>query len=202
MSAARGVSPKAKNIAGPPGDERQMIINCQQGDKQAFGFLVEKYKQRAYFTALGFVGSPECALDLSQDAFIRAFRAITRLDADKNFFTWYYRILRNLCFNFLRDKSRHARSFSEIDEKKLAKIPDLSFDTETVVERNEVHAIVWKSLYQLEKKQREIIILKDIQDLSYKEIAETLDCPVGTVMSRLYNARKALKAKLRGLYAR
>ncbi|MBN1998074.1 sigma-70 family RNA polymerase sigma factor [candidate division KSB1 bacterium] len=200
MPKAKDFSSNLKTKNQTTGDERQIIINCQNGDKQAYGFLVEKYKQRAYFTALGIVGSPDCALDLSQDAFIRAFRAITRLDADKNFFTWYYRILRNLCFNFLRDKSRHARSFSEIDEKKLAKIQDESLDTQKLIEKNEIQAIVWNALYKLEKKEREIIILKDFQDLSYKEIAEILDCPIGTVMSRLYNARKALKAKLRGLY--
>lgn len=182
-------------------NDRQAIISCQQGNKQAFGFLVKKYMQRAYYTALGLVGSHENAVDLSQDAFIRAFRAIKKFDAEKNFFTWYYRILRNLCFNFLRDRARHARSFSEVGEITINSMPDESQNTAVMVERNELQQKVWDALAKLKKHDREIIILKDIQDFSYKEIAEILDCPIGTVMSRLYNARKALKAKLERFYA-
>ena len=182
-------------------NDRSLIQSCQKGNKRAFGFLVQKYMQRAYYTALGLVGSHDNAVDLSQDAFIRAYRAIKKFDAEKNFFTWYYRILRNLCFNFLRDRARHARSFSEVDENTINTMTDESQNTSVLVERNELHNAVWDALATLNKHDREIIILKDIQDFSYKEIAEILDCPIGTVMSRLYNARKALKAKLERFYA-
>ena len=175
--------------------ERDAIIKCQNGDRQAFGYLVKKYMQRAYYIALGFIGSHESANDLSQEAFLRAYRAIKRFDPDKRFFTWYYQILRNLCFNFNRDKARHARPFSEIEENQIARIPD-AIDTEKVVERNETRKLVWEALNELKPKDREIIVLKDFQDLSYKEIAEMLSVPIGTVMSRLYYARAALKAKL------
>ncbi len=177
------------------------IRYCQQGNAQAFGYLVEKYMQRAYYSALGLVGSHDNAVDLSQDAFVRAFRAIKTFDPSRSFFTWYYRILRNLCFNHLRDKSRHARSFSEMDEYEINSISDESSDTEALAEQNEAQKAVWQGLEQLKEQEREIIILKDIQDYSYKEIAKVLECPIGTVMSRLYNARKALKAKLEGFYS-
>ncbi len=176
-------------------EEREAILKCQNGDKQAFGFLVKKYMQRAYYIALGFIGSHESALDLSQEAFVKAFRAIKRFDTDKRFFTWYYQILRNLCFNFLRDRAKHARPFSEFDEHEISLIKDSSITSDDV-EREELVSAVQEALTELKAKDREIIILKDFQDLSYKEISEILECPIGTVMSRLYYARAALKAKL------
>ena len=196
MDAIKGVSALAMDQADIDfGKERDVIIKCQNGDNQAFGYLVKKYMHRAYYIALGFIGSHDSAHDLSQEAFVRAYRAIKRFDPDKRFFTWYYQILRNLCFNFNRDKTRHARPFSEIEENEIKRIPD-SIDTDTVVERNETQKLVWDAINELKPKDREIIVLKDFQDLSYKEIAEMLNVPIGTVMSRLYYARAALKAKL------
>lgn len=179
--------------------ERELILRCKRGDKQAFGELVQKYMKRAYFTALGFVGTHEGALDLSQEAFVRAYKAMGQFDVDKKFFTWFYRILKNLCLNFMRDKSRQARAFSEIGEMSVQGLPDGSQDTAALAERNETRELVWKALNALKPAEREIILLRDFQDMSYKQIAELLDCPVGTVMSRLYNARKALREKLERL---
>lgn len=177
-----------------------IISRCQKGDKQAYGLIVNKYMKRAYFTALGLVGSHEHALDLSQDAFVRAYRDIKKFEIGKKFFTWYYRILKNLCLNHLRDSARHARPFSEIGELALADVPDDSPDVAARVEVAEIREIVWRGLNSLKEPEREIIILKDFQNFSYKEIAEILQCPVGTVMSRLYSARKALKSKLERVF--
>ncbi len=177
-------------------DERSLILECQKGGKQAYGELVKKYMKRAYYTALGLIGSPEAAMDLSQEAFIRAYRAIKSLDADKKFFTWYYRILKNLCLNYLRDRARHARPFSEVGDTTLLKLSDQTQETSRMVEQEETKEMVWKAINSLKPQEREIIILKDFQEHSYKEISELLECPMGTVMSRLYNARQALKVKL------
>ena len=177
-------------------DESEIIRRCQKGEKQAFGILVKHYMKRAYFTALGLIGRHEAALDLSQDAFVRAFRAINRFDPEMKFFTWYYRILKNLCLNFLRDRAKHARSFSDVEGKVLQTVPDQSQDASLLAEQNEVKEMVWSALNTLKPNEKEIILLKDFQDLSYKEIAELLGCPLGTVMSRLFTARKALKEKL------
>lgn len=177
-------------------DDRSFILKCQSGDKRAYGELVKKYMKRAYYTALGFLGSPEAAMDLSQEAFVRAFKAIKRLDANKKFFTWYYRILKNLCLNYLRDRARHARPFSEVGEATLLKVSDDTQDASRMVEQKEIKEAVWRAINSLQAHEREIIILKDFQEHSYKEIAELLECPIGTVMSRLYNARQALKSKL------
>jgi len=185
-----------ENRMAPAVDEGALILRCQAGEKQAYGELVNKYMKRAYYTALGLIGSPEAAMDLSQEAFIRAYRAIKRLDADKKFFTWYYRILKNLCLNHLRDRAKHARPFSEVGETTLLRISDQSEDASKQVEQGETKEMVWDAINSLKPQEREIIILKDFQEHSYKEISELLDCPMGTVMSRLYNARQALKVKL------
>ena len=177
-------------------DEYSVIKRFQHGDKQAYGRLVIKYQQRAYFSALGLVRNHEGALDLSQEAFVRAYRSIKKFDGNRKFFTWYYQILRNLCFNFLRDSARHARPFSDIGENQINEIVDNSPNASSQVEQTEMKEAVWNAINSLKANQKEIIILKDFHDMSYKEIAETLNCPVGTVMSRLFNARQALKEKL------
>ncbi len=180
--------------------DAQAIELCQAGVKSAYGYLVEQYKERAYYSALGIVRSHDAALDLSQDAFVRAYRHINRFDTTKKFFTWYYQILRNLCLNFIRDKKRHARSFSEVDENQIKRLTDEHEDASALVEQNELKEALWAAMNDLKPKEREIITLKDFQDLPYKEIAEILDIPIGTVMSRLFNARQALKAKLERMY--
>ena len=177
-------------------DEKEIIYQCQQGNKQVYGLLVKKYMKRAYFAALGLVASHEGALDMSQDAFVRAFQAINKFDLEKRFFTWYYQILRNLCFNYIRNKKKHARSFSEVDENLISNMPAEVPDASVLYELDERKKAVWRALAMLKKQEREIIILKDIEEYTYKEIASLLDVPIGTVMSRLFTARKALKAKL------
>ena len=179
-------------------DDQQLISLTQEGNKQAFGVLVKRYMRRAYYVALGFVGSHEDALDLSQDAFVRSYRSINRFEAGKQFFTWYYQILRNLCFNFLRRRKRSVLSFSEVPETEILRIsgdsqsrPDQSY------ERKELHERIWKSVQNLGELEKEIIILREFQEFSYHEISEILKCPIGTVMSRLYNARKKLAQELR-----
>lgn len=173
---------------------------CQNGSKQAYGYLVNRYAKRAYYTALGLVGSHDSAMDLSQDAFVRAFRRISSFKPGSRFYTWYYRILRNLCLNYIRDKNRHARSFSEYDAGILETISDPNADFSSRIEQKEQQSALWKALSQLKREEREIIVLKDFQNLSYKEIAECLNCPQGTVMSRLYHARQALKAAVERIY--
>ncbi|HEX9974570.1 MAG TPA: sigma-70 family RNA polymerase sigma factor [bacterium] len=176
--------------------EGSIILQCQKGDKEMYGRLVKKYMQRAYYVALGLVGSHDGALDLSQEAFVRAYRSIQKLNPEGKFYTWYYQILRNLCFNYLRDNARHAHSFSEIGEQRINQIVDDSEDASLKVEKDEMCEQLWNAIDALKPNEREIIILKDFQEMSYKEIAATLECPIGTVMSRLYTARQALKLKM------
>lgn len=155
--------------------------------------------QRAYYTALGLTGHHESAMDLSQDAFVKAYKAIHKIDEERNFFTYYYRILRNLCLNFIRDRKKHARSFSEIGEMQYQHLENPGADPSAALEKQEQKEQVWNAIQQLKPDHREIIILKEFRDYSYEEIAGLLDIPLGTVMSRLYHARKSLKTKLEGV---
>jgi len=176
-------------------EDHQALLRCQQGDKQAYGIVVTKYMKRAYFTALALVGNREDALDLSQEAFMRAYQALARFDLQQRFFTWYYRILRNLCLNHLRD---HAKLIN-LAEMKESETADRSADPAVLAERNDLSERLWHALGALQEEHREVIILKDLEDCSYKEIAARLNIPLGTVMSRLFNARKQLKDKLEAL---
>jgi len=180
-------------------DDQRLIVLTKSGNKQAFGIIVKRYMQRAYYVALGFVGSHEDALDMSQEAFVRAFRAIKRFESGKQFFTWYYQILRNLCFNFLRNRKKAAYSFSELPEHEITHMSDDKLGRpDEVYEQKELKENLWSAIYNLSETDREIIILREFQNNSYQEISELLNCPVGTVMSRLYYARKKLAEEMRG----
>jgi RNA polymerase sigma-70 factor (ECF subfamily) len=173
-------------------EDHHALRRCQQGDKQAYGIIVRKYMKRAYFSAFAFVGDHDDALDLSQEAFIRAYQALARFDLRQQFFTWYYKILRNLCLNHRRNHSK----FTHLSELKESEAVDRGADPSVLAERRDLSAHLWKAIAALHDEQREIIILKDLEGCSYKEIAERLEIPLGTVMSRLFNARKHLKEKL------
>lgn len=170
------------------------IQRCQGSTKEAFEAIVRRYMKQAYFIALGLVGNREDALDLSQEAFFRAYRNINRLKRGSKFFPWFYQILRNLCFSHLRKKkSRPADYLEDFDGREgMGSVCDW-FDPEVVAERNELKDRVWEAISQLNDKHREVIVLRHFQNLSYEQIAQALFCNKGTVMSRLYHARKRLK---------
>lgn len=176
--------------------ERELMERTRAGDKAAFGQIVTAYMRRAYFTALAFVQDHEAARDLSQEAFIRAYRHRNRFETHRRFFTWYYQILRNLCLNYCRDRARHAAPFSQLSPGSLRAVSDPRIPADEALELQERRQVVWAAIQALKEQDREIILLKDFQEYSYKEIAELLQCPLGTVMSRLYSARKALKQKV------
>ena len=173
--------------------DRTLILSSQKGDKQAFGLIVKRYMQRAYFVALGFVGVHEDALDLSQEAFVRSYKAIKRFDPEKKFFTWFYQILRNLCFNFLRDQKKNVYTFSEISSRELLDLRDEEGNhPDEILEKRELAESIWRVIQALPGNEKEIILLREFQEMSYQEIADLLEIPIGTVMSRLYSARKKL----------
>jgi RNA polymerase sigma-70 factor (ECF subfamily) len=160
-----------------------------------FEYNVKMYMQRAYYTALGFLGSHDSAMEMSQEAFIRAYRSYKKFDHTKKFFTWYYKILRNLCFNFIRDNKKKA-DISYIENRE---VEGKSENPGDVVEKRELHKNLELAISKLDFDEREIIILKEFEEHSYKEIAELLNIPIGTVMSRLYYARKKLAKILEGM---
>ncbi len=178
-------------------EERGLIQRCQQGDRTAFEPLVKRYMRTAASFALAWTGSQEDALDLSQEAFARAFRAIKRFDLSRPFYPWFHTILRNLCLNHL---SRAAR-LHEVPLRDDIERPALTPGPDLVLERGELRQMVWEGIRRVGARDREILILREFQGLTYAEIAEVLHIPRGTVMSRLHAARQRLRAQLEPLMA-
>ena len=177
--------------------EISVVRPSRRVSRDDFEAIVKRYMKDAYFIALGLVGNREDALDLSQEAFIRAYRNMTRFNPKWGFFPWFYQILRNLCFDHLRKKRhRRASSLEALDSQQGTIAVDDYFTPDVVAERNETKDLVWKAIGKLDEKHREVIILRHFRNLSYEQIAHTLFCNKGTVMSRLYHARKKLKAIL------
>jgi len=176
-------------------EEHGLILRCQQGDRSAFEPLVRRHMRAAAAFALAWTGSREDALDLSQEAFTRAFRAIRRFDLSRPFYPWLHTILRNLCLNHLSRASRRH----EVPLKDGLDPPDPLPGPAAALERSELRRRVWEGIRALGARDREILILREFQGLSYAELAEVLQIPRGTVMSRLHTARQRLRAQLEPL---
>ena len=173
--------------------EEGLLRRVRAGDTEAFGVLVERHMRRAYVHALGIVGSREDARDLSQEAFARAFGARHTLDPERPFYAWLYQILRRLCFNFLRDRSTRTRLLEEAAPDWLVVTDDARAAHPALdVEREDLRRRVGVAIDMLPPREREVLVLKEFEDLKYREIADLLGIPIGTVMSRLYAARKRL----------
>ena len=180
-------------------DETRLIGRARAGDREAFGLLVERYMRRAYCQALALVGSREDALDLSQEAFARAFRARHTLDPERPFYAWLYQILRRLCFNFLRDARTRSRILAGDGGAWLvARAQANASDPAAALDRSEAAARIARAIESLPDREREVLVLKEFEDLKYREIADLVGVPVGTVMSRLYSARRRLAERLEG----
>jgi RNA polymerase sigma-70 factor (ECF subfamily) len=178
-------------------DEAALVGLARGGDREAFGRLVERYMRRAYMQALGMVGSREDARDLSQEAFVRAYRARRTLDPARPFYAWLYQILRRLCFNFLRDaRTRRRRMDDEGRAWLVDRAEAAASDPAAALDRAETRRRVALAIEQLPAREREVLVLKEFDDLKYREIASLIDVPIGTVMSRLYSARRRLAETL------
>jgi len=166
--------------------ERQLLERVRRGDREAYQGIVQRYMQAAYYIALGFVHNQQDALDISQDAFVRAFRKIKHYDPQKRFFPWFYRLLKNLCLDHIK-KHRRRREIP---------LEDVQVFKEEKNNR-ELKEVLWKGIEELPFEQREVIILRYFRQYSYQEIAEVTGKPLGTVMSSLFYAKKKLKESLK-----
>ena len=174
-------------------DDAWLVRRAQAGDADAFGRLVERYMRRAYYAALALVGTREDALDLSQEAFARAYRARRTLDPERPFYAWLYQILRRLCFNFLRDRRSRARTLEAAGSWLAAEAATRGVsDPAHEFEREEARRRLTAAIERLPARDREVLALKEFEGLTYKEIAALVGIPIGTVMSRLYSARQRL----------
>ena len=192
--------------AGPAGlpespgiDERALIQRCLAGDTAAFEPLVEKYRQRVWRLAYQVLHDREEAWDVAQEAFVRAFHSLSSFRGQSAFYTWLFRITVNVATDRHRQRGAQARAFGpeRVTEEEWARsMPDPGRGPDQEATRAEQRERIRRALDALPPKARTIIMLSDVEGLSYREIAEVLNCPIGTVMSRLHNARKRLKGLL------
>lgn len=178
-------------------NEREIVVEWKKGNKAAYEALVRHYMTDAFLIAYGFVGNREDARDLSQDAFIKAYQARDRFDARRPFYPWLYKILKNHCLNFLKRGFRSASSLYYDENPDRERFTSPAPTPLEELESGERRKIVRAAISRLSEDHREIIILKNYRGKAYSEIAEILDIPIGTVMSRLYYARKALRDLIR-----
>ena len=173
-------------------DDSEAIRRCKGGDAEAFRHLVTRYQAQAIGHARAILADGEDARDAAQEAFLSAFRTIDRFDDERRFYPWLYTILRNRCLTMLAD--RKARQPESLDELEVL-APSGSVPPEDLI-------ALERALVALGPSEREIITLRHLDGLSYAEIADLLEIPAGTVMSRLFNARRKLRERLAGPRAR
>ncbi len=187
-----------------PTEDNELVARCQRGDQRAFKILVERYQKRAYGIAIGVLRNPEDAMDAAQEAFVKVFRNIDGFKGDSSFYTWLYRIVVNVCIDHCRKHGKmkpveYDETFRRKDE--AAEVVPLTADTRPMhpgarFEQQELGEVLGQALDSLSENHRAIIILREVEGLSYEEIAEAMDCHLGTVMSRLHHARKNLQKAL------
>jgi RNA polymerase sigma-70 factor, ECF subfamily len=180
-------------------DDRILVQRCQAGDLAAFEPLVEKYRQRVWRLAHNVLRDREEAWDVAQEAFIRAYQALGSFRGQSAFYTWLFRIVMNLAADRARQRAARGRAFGteRVPEEDWERVmTDQGVAPDSSAAQTEERERLMKALDTLSEDHRTIIMLSDLEGLSYREIAEVLDVPMGTVMSRLHNARRRLRDAL------
>ena len=184
-----------------------LVTRSQAGDTEAFDELVTRYRTRVFGMIYNMVHSEQDAWDLAQDSFLKAWKSIKRFRGRSSFFTWIYRIVMNVTIDWLRKKQVKGGG-SEFDDSIQLKhiepasktVPKSEVLPLEMIERSEIRARIDQAIAQLSPEQRAVILMKEIEQMQYHEIAEALGCSIGTVMSRLFYARKKLQNLLRDVY--
>jgi RNA polymerase sigma-70 factor (ECF subfamily) len=184
--------------------DQQLVARAQAGDKQAFDLLVSKYQRKLGRLLARFIRDPAEVEDVAQEAFVKAYRALPSFRGDSAFYTWLYRIGINTAKNYLVAMGRRAPTTTgfDSDEAEVFEDGDQLRDIntpESVLASKEIAATVQKAMEELPDDLRTAIELREIEGLSYEEIANIMNCPIGTVRSRIFRAREAIAAKLRPL---
>ncbi len=179
--------------------EQELVALAKQGDQNAFAQLVQNNQNKIYSLALRMTGNPEDGADLAQEAFLKAWRSLPTFQEESSFSTWLYRLTSNLCIDFLRKEKRRKAAVTTIsldddeEESPPIEVPDHRFTPETEVERRELRAAMSRALKVMSEEHRQILILREVEGLSYTEIAELLNLEEGTVKSRIARARISLR---------
>ena len=206
-------SPGARNIINRDGGnermsdreiDQQLVERAQRGDKKAFELLVAKYQRKLSRLLSRLIRDPAEIEDVTQEAFIKAYRALPAFRGDSAFYTWLYRIGINTAKNYLVALGRRAPTSTEFDSEEAENFEDAYQLREMNTPESELHTkqiaqTVNDSMAALPDELRQAIALREIEGLSYEEIAEIMNCPIGTVRSRIFRAREAIAEKLRPL---
>ena len=184
-----------------------LVTRCQGGDTEAFDELVSRYRTKVFGMIYNMVHSEQDAWDLAQDSFVKAWKSIKRFRGRSTFYTWVYRIVMNVTIDWLRKKQIKGGGAEFDDAIQLREVEPASRTVPKSgalpherMEQSEIRARIDKAIAQLSPEQRAVILMKEIEEMQYHEIAETLGCSIGTVMSRLFYARKKLQTLLRDVY--
>ena len=193
--------------AQPDVSELDLVKRCQAGDADAFDELVVRYRTRVFGMIYNMVHNEQDAWDLAQDSFVKAWKSIKRFRGQSSFYTWIYRIVMNVTIDSLRRKQIKGAGAEFDDSIQLKEIDPAS---KTVpkpdampyenMQRGEIRAQIEQAIKQLTPEHRAVILMKEIEDMQYHEIADALGCSIGTVMSRLFYARKRLQGLLKDVY--
>lgn len=186
---------------GPDGldDDERLVQRFQAGDAAAFSDLVQRYQDRVYTLCLRWMGEPEVAAEVAQDVFVALYRSLDRFRGESRLSTWIFRVTVNHCKNRrLYQKRRHSEAHEPLegvgheDDGPIRQLPDPGPGTDAGLRRSEAGRLLQEALGRLDESHRTILVLRDVEDLPYEEIADILELPRGTVKSRLHRARAEL----------
>ncbi len=183
--------------------DHELVLKVQQGDKSAFDLLVIKYQHRIIQLVNRYIKDPSEAQDVAQEAFIKAYRALGNFRGDSAFYTWLYRISINTAKNYLVSRNRrHSDYHVDVqDAEQVGNAPQLQgMETpDELLQNDEIISVINAAIEQLPEDMKTAIILREFEGMSYEEIAQAMECPVGTVRSRIFRAREAIDEKLGSL---
>ena len=184
--------------------DQQLVARAQRGDKRAFELLVMKYQRKLGRLLSRWVRDPAEVEDVTQEAFIKAYRALPSFRGESAFYTWLYRIAINTAKNYLVALGRRAPTSTSFDNEEAESFEDAdqlrdNSTPESELEGKQIAAVVNKAMDALPEDLRTAITLREIEGLSYDEIADVMNCPIGTVRSRIFRAREAIATELRPL---
>ena len=184
--------------------DRELVARAQRGDKQAFNLLVEKYQRKLGRLLSRFIRDPAEVEDVTQEAFIKAYLALPAFRGDSAFYTWMYRIGMNTAKNYLMAMGRRAPTSTEVEAEEAEgfeegeQLRDIN-TPESVLLSNEIAETVNRTIEALPEELRKAIQMREIEGMSFEDLAEAMDCPIGTVRSRIFRAREAIAEQLRPL---
>jgi RNA polymerase sigma-70 factor (ECF subfamily) len=193
--------PRASDDGAVAQLDRDLVDAARRGDREAFRTLFERYNRRAYALALGVLRQPDDALDVVQDAFIKAHKHLDRFEGTSSFYTWLYRIVMNLAIDQLRRRKRLTELTEEAEADGGGLLPELlGGNPGRALMDKQIRARIDDALTGLSDNHRAVLVMRELEGLSYEEMASVMGCSKGTIMSRLFHARKNMQKQLADLY--